>query len=254
MSIDPAYTQVGRPMTAGLDAIFFDIDDTLFSTSVFAEKARRNAVDAMLQVGLRATREQCLKELAEVIREFSSNYDRHFDKMLLRLPDSALDGINPAIVISAGMVAYHDTKFRDFKVYDDVYEVLGALGATDLIRGIISSGITIKQTEKILRLHIYEFLSPNAIFVTDQIGINKPNTKLYQRVLEALDLEASRTMYVGDHPTNDIDPCNEAGIVTVWNRRSGRHSRTPGKTKPTFEIRDFYELREILRNHFGVMI
>ena len=37
-------------------------------------------------------------------------------------------------------------------------------------------------------------------------------------------------------------------MITVWNRRSGRHARNPGKTKPRFEIRDFYELREILRN------
>jgi FMN phosphatase YigB (HAD superfamily) len=30
-----------------LKAIFFDIDDTLFSTSEFANKARENAVEAM---------------------------------------------------------------------------------------------------------------------------------------------------------------------------------------------------------------
>jgi FMN phosphatase YigB (HAD superfamily) len=59
---------------------------------------------------------------------------------------------------------------------------------------------------------------------------------------------------VGDHPTNDIDPCNEVGMITVWNRRSGRHSREQGRTKPGFEIRDFYELREILRQQFGIMI
>lgn len=241
-------------MSSDLDAIFFDIDDTLFSTSVFAEKARRNAVEAMLNVGLKASKEALLKELAEVVEEFTSNYDRHFDKVLLRLPSLATEGINPAIVISAGMVAYHDTKFRDLKVYDDVYEVMRALADTPMIRGIVSSGITIKQTEKIIRLHIYEFLSPEAIFITDQIGINKSNPKLYQRVLEELNLRPERTMYVGDHPHNDIDSCNEIGIITVWNRRSGRHARAPGKTKPKHEIHDFYDLREILRTHYGVMI
>ena len=239
---------------SGLDAIFFDIDDTLFSTSVFAEKARRNAVDAMLKVGLRSDKTSLMQELKEVIQEFTSNYDKHFDKLLLRLPPEACTGLNPSVVVSAGMVAYHDTKFRDLKVYDDVYEVLQQLANTPLLRGIISSGMTIKQTEKILRLHIYEFLSPEAVFITDQIGINKTNPKLYQRVLGQLELDPKRTMYVGDHPINDIDPCNELGIVTVWNRRSGRHSRMSGKTKARFEIRDFYELREILKAHFGVII
>lgn len=239
---------------SGLDAIFFDIDDTLFSTSVFAEKARRNAVDAMLKVGLKSDKDTLMRELKEVIQEFTSNYDKHFDKLLLRLPPEAIAGMNPSVVISAGMVAYHDTKFRDLKVYDDVYEVLQQLSTTDLVRGIISAGMTIKQTEKILRLHIYEFLSPHAIFITDQIGINKTNPKLYESVLRKLGLDPARTMYIGDHPKNDIDPCNELGIVTVWNRRSGRHSRSKGRTKARFEIRDFYELREILRAHFGVII
>ena len=239
---------------AELDAILFDIDDTLFSTSVFAEKARRNAIEAMLRAGLRAHRDHCLRELEEVVAEFSSNHGQHFDKLLQRLPPQASAGMNPSVLVSAGMVAYHDTKFRDLKVYDDVYEVLKQLSATKLVRGIISAGITVKQTEKVIRLHIYEFLSPNAIFITDQIGINKTNPKLYARVLDELGLEPSRTMYVGDHPTHDIDPANEVGIITVWNRRSGEHHRQPGKTKPSFEIRDFIELREILREHYGVDI
>ena len=36
-----------------LKAIFFDIDDTLFSTTEFADRARRGAVDAMRRYGLR---------------------------------------------------------------------------------------------------------------------------------------------------------------------------------------------------------
>ncbi len=49
-------------MTKPLDAIFFDIDDTLFSTTVFADKARRAAIDAMLRAGLRANREDARRE------------------------------------------------------------------------------------------------------------------------------------------------------------------------------------------------
>ena len=111
--------------------------------------------------------------------------------------------------------------------------------------------MTVKQAEKVIRLKIYEFLTPSAIFFTDQIGINKPNPKLYQRVVEELDLDPRRVMYVGDNPLNDIDPCNEVGIITVRNRRSGRHAQTEGKTKANHEIKDFYELRTILQSEYG---
>jgi putative hydrolase of the HAD superfamily len=239
-------------MAKPLEALFFDIDDTLFSTSVFADKARRAAVDAMINAGLRADRLTCMKELEEVIGEFSSNYGSHFDKVIHRLPQAASEGLNPAMLVAAGVVAYHETKWKELKVYDDVYEVLRWLSGTDLIRGIISLGVTVKQAEKIMRLQIYEFLTPGAICFTDQIGINKPNPKLYQRVLSDLDLDASKVMYVGDNPINDIDPCNEVGMISVRNRRSGRYANTDGQTKPDFEIRDFYELRTILQQEFGI--
>ncbi|MEI6129668.1 MAG: haloacid dehalogenase, partial [Planctomycetota bacterium] len=60
-------------MSKLLDAIFFDIDDTLFSTTLFAEQARRSAIDAMLRAGLRADHDSALRELDEVLAEFSSN-------------------------------------------------------------------------------------------------------------------------------------------------------------------------------------
>jgi len=239
-------------MTRALEAIFFDIDDTLFSTSVFADKARRAAIDAMVQVGLRHDRDGLKKELEEVLAEFSSNYASHFDKLLQRLPPEASDGLNPAVVVAAGVVAYHETKWSELKVYDDVYEVLRWLATGNLIRGVISAGLNIKQAEKIIRLKIYEFLSPNAIFITEQIGINKPNPKVYLRALNELGLQPEKAMYVGDHPLHDIDPCNEVGMITVRIRRSGRHSEEIGRSEPDYEIRDFYGLREILKDEFGL--
>ncbi|MGE3171130.1 MAG: HAD-IA family hydrolase [Planctomycetota bacterium] len=239
-------------MSTPLDAIFFDIDDTLFSTTVFADKARRAAIDAMIRAGLRADRNDALRELDEVLTEFSSNYGNHFDKVVDRLPPEASQGVNRAVIVAAGVVAYHETKWRELQVHDDVYEVLKWLASTRLIRGIVSAGITIKQAEKLVRLKLVEFMTPSAVFFTDQIGFSKPNPKLYRRVLQRMQLEPSRCLYVGDNPTHDIDPCNQEGWFTVRIRRSGRHSTETGKTQPNWEVRDFFELQTILQGHFAI--
>lgn len=239
-------------VTKALDAIFFDIDDTLFSTTVFADKARRSAIDSMIRAGLSADRGDAMRELDEVINEFSSNYGGHFDKVLDRLGPESHEGHNRAVIVAAGVVAYHATKWRELKVYDDVYEVLKWLAGTSLVRGVVSAGITIKQAEKLVRLEILEFLTPSAIFFTDQVGFSKPNPKLYRRVLQRLKLQPARCLYVGDNPTHDIDPCNREGWSTVRIRRSGRHSQEEGLTKPTHEIRDFFELRRILQDDYAV--
>ena len=106
-----------------LRAIFFDIDDTLYSTSEFSEIARANAVNAMIEVGLSLPREQLTVELDEVIREFSSNYEHHFDKLLLRIPRRFYKGVNPAVIVAAGIIAYHETKVRQLAPYEDAIEV-----------------------------------------------------------------------------------------------------------------------------------
>jgi len=238
-------------MRMSLKAVFFDIDDTLFSTTDFAEKARRAAADAMRRHGLRLPTDHILRELSEVITEFSSNYEHHFDKLLLRLPRRAFDGVNPAILVAAGVHAYHDAKVHQLRPYPDVPPVLAKLARTDLVRGIITSGLQQKQADKVLRLHLYEYFTPTAIFISDQIGISKPNPKLYQRACDEVGVQPRETLYVGDHPTQDIDPANALGMVTVHIRR-GRHGAEHGKSKATYELKNFKELLTVLRKDFNV--
>jgi len=240
------------PVVKSLDAIFFDIDDTLFSTSVFAEHARDAAITAMRNAGLNAAHDDALRELSEVIAEFSSNYGNHFDKVLDRLGPEAISGHNRAVIVAAGVVAYHDTKWRELRVHEEIPGVLRWLTTTALTRGVISAGITVKQAEKLVRLGVLEFLTPSAVFFTDQVGFSKPNPRLYRRVLRRLDLQPERCMYVGDNPTHDIDPCNQEGWHTVRVRRSGRYSKDEGATKADYEVRDFHELQAILQRDFGL--
>lgn len=244
----------GPVAPAMLRAIFFDIDDTLFSTSTFAERARLNSVEAMLAMGVRSDVPTLLRELDEVIQEFSSNYEHHYDKLLSRLPIEATIGLNLPLVVAAGVVAYHETKFRELSAYDDVTEVLGRLARTDLICGIITSGITLKQMEKLIRLKVHRYIDHAAIFVSDQVGIGKPNPKLYMRAIERTGVAPHEALYVGDHPVNDMDAAKQAGMLTAWNRREGKYLDLKGVTAPDYVIHNFWDLLDILREDLAVPV
>ncbi len=237
-----------------LRAIFFDIDNTLFSTSTFAERARENSVDAMLAMGLRCAREDLLRELEETVHEFSSNYEHHYDKLLSRLPLEATIGVNIPLVVAAGVVAYHETKFRELSSYDDVTEVLRVLARTNLVLGVISNGITLKQMEKLIRLRVHRYIDPAAIFISDNVGVAKPNPKLYRRALDRAGIAPGEALYVGDHPINDVDAAKEAGMVTVWNRREGKHVEAQGRHAPDHVIFNFWDLLELVENRMGVSL
>lgn len=236
-----------------LRALFLDIDDTLYSTSEFAAAARRAALDAMIRHGLKMSLEEAVAELAEVIAEFGSNYPHHYDRLLRRLPADRLPPGNPAILVAAAVGAYHDTKYRSLFPFRDVPDVLSRLRAeTDLKIGVITEGLEIKQAEKLVRLDLVKWIARDAIFISDQIGISKPNRKLYARACSESGVRPEEAMYVGDHPVNDIAPAKALGMVTVRHRwQGGKHAREEGAVQPDYEIRGFQDLIPILRDHFG---
>ena len=235
-----------------LSAVLFDIDDTLVPTTEFARRARTNAVRAMISAGLDLPEETVLKELDEVLHEFSSNYEHHFDKLLMRLRPKSLERVNPALVVAAGVAAYHDTKFLELAPFDDVYPLFRDLKRAGLRLGIVTHGWTVKQAEKLVRLGLVPYLDPKAVFISDQIGISKPNPKLYQRALLDMGLDPSQAMYIGDNPEHDIAPPRSIGMTTVWARRASRHRHEPPAAHPDHVIDTFDELRPILRKDYGV--
>jgi len=241
-------------MAETLRAIFFDIDDTLYSTSEFAALARRNAIENMRAHGFRMATEDALRELAEIVVEFSSNYEHHFDKLLRRVPKHYWEGVSETVLVAAAVVGYHETKFRELRPYEDAVDVLKLLRKqTELKLGVITSGLALKQAEKLVRLGVVNLFEPQGIFISDEIGISKPNPKLYLRACAAFGVRPSEAIYVGDRPKLDVDPCNRIGMITVLNRRTSR-TFEPGETQPDFEIHNFFDLLDFLKSRFGIEV
>jgi len=238
---------------ADLKAVLFDVDDTLCATTEFARRARRNAVEAMIHAGVRATSAELGAELDEVISEFSSNYEHHFDKLLLRLDPERIEHLNRALVVAAGVAAYHDTKFRELRPYPGVPELFSDLQRAGMRLGVVTHGLSVKQAEKLVRLRLIDYLAPEAIFISDQIGINKPNPKLYAIALKTLGLKAEQAMYVGDNPENDVIPPQTLGMITVWARLGGHHATADG-VQPTHTIESFEDLRRLLREEYRIAV
>jgi putative hydrolase of the HAD superfamily len=234
-----------------LRAVLFDIDDTLFPSTTFAGRARRRAVDAMVHAGLDVDPASAYAELEEVVREFSSNYGHHFDKLVLRLGSRLKPGVHPAIVIASGVCAYHASK-EHIKPYPDAVRALSALSRTDLGRGVVTNGLTVKQAEKLVRLGLERAFSPNAIFISEELGVAKPHPRIFTIACESLGIAPTEALYVGDHPANDVDPAHEAGLFTCLRRGAGRHGEERAQHQPDFVVETLDELIAVLKQKFGV--
>lgn len=233
-----------------LSLITFDIDDTLYGSADFARLARRNALCAMIDAGLKLKLEDAHAELDEIVAEFTSNDEFHFDRLLRRVPPSTLDGHNPAIIIASGVAAYHDTIHDSFQGYEDGLTALKKLHGSGFVLGVISQGRTVKQAEKVVRLRILPYLNRKALFFSDQMGMCKSSPKFYLKAADNLGVPASECMHVGDRPDRDIDSPNKAGWITVLSRRSGRYHERPGATQPAHVIENFSDFLEIIETQY----
>ncbi len=240
-----------QPPDALLDVVFFDVDDTLYSTTEFARRARRWAVRAMIEKGLQADEEEAYQELTEVVSEFASNYDQHLDRLIDRLGPGCLGRHNPAVIIAAGVVAYHRTKQREMEILPDARALLVRLRDASVRCGVISAGLQVKQAEKLVRLRVLPFLDPSAIFFSDQMGVSKPNPKIYAKACQALGIPPHRAVYVGDRPTHDIEPAAKAGLHTVLYRGAGgKYASQSTSVDPDHDVRDMTELIPVFRDRY----
>ncbi len=234
-----------------LRAVLFDIDDTLYGSTAFAAQARRRAVEAMVQAGLDSPVDAAYAELQEVVREYTSNHGHHFDKLVVRLGDRLRPGVHRGIVIAAGVCAYHATK-EHLAPFPDATRALEALARTDLLRGVLTNGLTVKQSEKLVRLGLQNAFSPGAIFISEEMKVAKPHRDIFHRACASLGVRPAEALYVGDSPKKDIDPAHEAGLVTCLRRGQGSHAGEVAVHPPDLAVDSLDDLIVHLREGLGV--
>jgi len=175
--------------------VFFDIDNTLFDTHRLATSARKNAVKAMIRAGLKAKESAAFKKLMQIVKKYSSNYEGHFDKLVeaYNVPKEKRKRI-----VAAGIVEYHNTKFKLLKPFPAVKKTLQRLTANGQRLGIISNGVAVKQWDKLIRLNVSEFF--DVVIISEEAGAAKPNAKIFKIALKRAGCKAQEALMVGDDP------------------------------------------------------
>jgi putative hydrolase of the HAD superfamily len=225
-----------------INAVLFDIDDTLFDSTTLAKMARMNAVKAMIESGLSIRNvNKGYSLLMKIVDKYGSNYDQHFDRLLETLRCKR----DPKI-IAAGIVAYHDTKLAYIKPDPDVIPTLIALRDKGCKLGIVSNGRSVKQWEKIIRMGLQHFF--HTVAISEDIGYEKPNPKIFEAALEELKVQPRESMYVGDQPEIDALGANNAGLISVTLVKQRHKEPIPNKAaQPQLKIRKISELLKILK-------
>jgi putative hydrolase of the HAD superfamily len=132
------------------------------------------------------------------------------------------------------------------RVMNHGVQTLEQCKALGLRLGVITNGKSGLQHGKIDRLGLRPFF--DAIVVSDDIGMKKPDPRIYMTALERLGTVAEETIIVGDHPRNDIWGAAELGIRGVWLRRA--HTWDV-EGRPWHEIHELNELISLIQEQIN---
>ncbi len=125
--------------------------------------------------------------------------------------------------------------------YPGTADMLKALRKQGYLIGLISNGLSDFQRTTLDALGIAD--SFDFILISEDIGIKKPDPFIFNYFLEECALDAHATVYIGDHPVNDVFGAQQVGMNVIW-KRNGSALLSPC----TDWIDDWDELGTVLQN------
>ncbi|NHK31278.1 MAG: TIGR02253 family HAD-type hydrolase [Asgard group archaeon] len=191
------------------DAVLFDLDDTLFNSTLMSQTARKNAIRAIREAGVELDEDDAFEKLMQIVKQYGSNYGEHFNRLIEELGYE----IHPKI-IAAAIVAYHSSKLAQLRPFPDVILTLLTIMKADIKIGIISDGIKVKQWEKLMYLGIQHFF--DIVVINDLPSQWKPANYSFKLVMEKLNLKnPEKIIYIGNKIETDIVGANRMDFVSV---------------------------------------
>ncbi|MEV7588782.1 HAD family hydrolase [Streptomyces sp. NPDC089922] len=123
-------------------------------------------------------------------------------------------GIDISAEYAAREAAGRGERLDESDLYEDVRPALAALRASG-VRVIVAGNQSPLAGDLLRGLS----LPADLVATSGEWGVSKPARAFFDQVLEVADSVAEETLYVGDHPANDIHPARAAGLRTAHIRR-----------------------------------
>jgi putative hydrolase of the HAD superfamily len=128
---------------------------------------------------------------------------------------------------------------------ESAVELLEAVRAAGLRTALVSNFDFAPTVHAILdRLGLGRYFEDRVI--SDEVGLRKPNARLFEQALSALDTPPGSAVHVGDDPRADAWGAARVGMRTVWIDRRGEGFRESGPP-PTFRVAELRELLDAAR-------
>ena len=190
-----------------IKAVLFDFDETLQDRTLAFE----GYMDAMLKRYFPDIDEKTAEQYKDdMVKTGNGGYVVRVDWY-----QALLEKWGCADRLSAKELAEHyDTTFGDHNViFEHTVPLLKELKKRGLLVGVITNGPSYLQNHKMDESGLREYC--DIVVVSGDLGVHKPDKRIFELTAEHLGLKCEECVYVGDHPINDIQGALSSGMSAI---------------------------------------
>lgn len=192
----------------GKKAVFFDFDDTLQSR---AGAYRMYCEDFLDRYFPGLSDEEKVRKMDEMEEHVDGGYksrEEYWPEMI------DLWGWKDAPELSVLTDDFNSRFGLKVDMLPDSVDVIKKLKQRGYILGMITNGNSKLQNTKLDTAGIRGLF--DVVVVSDDIGIWKPEAGIFEYAMNKVGVTAEQSVYVGDHPVNDIQGALNARMQPVW--------------------------------------
>ncbi len=235
-----------------IQAVIFDVDDTLYDQKV-------PFIGALLDVF--ADKLPSLIDQTEVYTRFRFHSDAVFslcssgqwslERMRIYRIRETLKELHVKHIEAEEALAFqtiYDQKLQKISLQPEMKLVLDFLAKQKIPLEIITNGPTTHQKKKIFQLGVTQWISPESIFISESCGFEKPQRQIFDLARSKLRIPPENCLYIGDSYENDVIGANHAGWQVLWLNHRQRSAIKESKKIKFYEQRSFKGTLEKVRS------
>lgn len=237
-------------------AVFFDVDDTLYDHLI----PFRKAVDGWIADKASFPYEQAYHRMRYYSDKLSMELggagamaaDRSAASMRSRRFRLTLADFGIAVTdVEAERIqqAYAGCQF-DIDMFEGARELLHRLADSGCLVGLITNGEGPHQMKKINAMRLESVIPAELIFVSGNVGWDKPNRRLFRHINETTGTLPGECVYIGDSWRNDVIGALEAGWTAIWFNH--RNALPESGHEPHHRASSIRELERLLFEEYGL--
>lgn len=244
----PFYQAGNHDNLQRIDAIFFDLDNTLVPTRAVDERVC-NEVKLLLRKEWRLTESAAQKTCEVFLRQFRLRPDHselELDAWRILLWVSAL-GADYQHLAEEVYEVWKKLRYTYMTLDGPAANLLSALRKHNYTIGLITNGPSRSQWEKIAQIGAEDYF--DSILVSGDLNCEKPQPEIFHLACQQLNVHPNKSCMIGDKLETDILGGKLAGLAaTFWIPLNPLERATSSDEMPNFTIESLMDLAPI----FGI--